>query len=126
MWDLWWTKWQWGRFSQNTSVSITNSHSTDCSKVIIFIIIIIIIITNLSSGAGIIGQIVADVPSVLSLTQLQEKEKDDLQHSLLWLNSLISRHTILKIHIFTIQIVNQIMPDNTVTSSWVLRIPFSA
>jgi hypothetical protein len=31
MWDLWWTKWPWGRFSPSTSVSPANSHSTECS-----------------------------------------------------------------------------------------------
>jgi hypothetical protein len=29
MWDLWWSKWHWCRFSP--SISPTNSHSTDCS-----------------------------------------------------------------------------------------------
>jgi hypothetical protein len=43
MWDLWWTKWHWDRFSPSTSVSSANSHSTDCSTFIIIIIIIIII-----------------------------------------------------------------------------------
>jgi hypothetical protein len=28
MWDLWWTKWRWGRFSLSTSVSPANLHST--------------------------------------------------------------------------------------------------
>jgi hypothetical protein len=28
MWDLWWTKWHWGRFSPNTPVSPDNHHST--------------------------------------------------------------------------------------------------
>jgi hypothetical protein len=27
MWDLWWTKWHWDRFSLSTSVSPANSHS---------------------------------------------------------------------------------------------------
>jgi hypothetical protein len=31
MWDLWWAKWHWDRFSPGTSVSPANSHSTDCS-----------------------------------------------------------------------------------------------
>jgi hypothetical protein len=35
MWDLWWTKWQWGRFSHSTSVSHANSQSTNCSTFII-------------------------------------------------------------------------------------------
>jgi hypothetical protein len=29
MWDLWWTKWRWGRFSPSTSVSPTNLRSTN-------------------------------------------------------------------------------------------------
>jgi hypothetical protein len=36
VWDLWWTKWRWGRFSPSTSVSPANLHSTN-----FFIIIII-------------------------------------------------------------------------------------
>jgi hypothetical protein len=35
MWDLWWTKWHWGRFSLSTSVPLANSHSTDYSTFII-------------------------------------------------------------------------------------------
>jgi hypothetical protein len=35
MWDLWWTKWRWGRFSSSTSVSPANLHSTDCSTITI-------------------------------------------------------------------------------------------
>jgi hypothetical protein len=31
MWDLWWTKWCWGRLSPSTSVSPANLHSTNCS-----------------------------------------------------------------------------------------------
>jgi hypothetical protein len=34
MWDVWWKKWQWSRFSASTSVSPTNSHSTNCSMLI--------------------------------------------------------------------------------------------
>jgi hypothetical protein len=33
MWDLWWTKWRWGRFSQSTSVSPPNLHSTNFSTI---------------------------------------------------------------------------------------------
>jgi hypothetical protein len=40
MWDLWWTKWHWGRFSPTTTIFSAN-HSTDCSTLIIIIIIII-------------------------------------------------------------------------------------
>jgi hypothetical protein len=36
MWDLWWTKWHWGRFSPGTSVSPVNSHYTNCAKFIIY------------------------------------------------------------------------------------------
>jgi hypothetical protein len=35
MWDLWWTKWRWGRFSPSTSVSPANLHSTYFSSVIL-------------------------------------------------------------------------------------------
>jgi hypothetical protein len=35
MWDLWWTKWRWGRFSPSISVSPANLHSTNCSTIII-------------------------------------------------------------------------------------------
>jgi hypothetical protein len=34
MWNLWWTKWNWGRFSPSTSVSPANPHSTKCSTFI--------------------------------------------------------------------------------------------
>jgi hypothetical protein len=37
MWDLWSTKWHWGRFSHSTSVSPAISHSIDCSTIIIII-----------------------------------------------------------------------------------------
>jgi hypothetical protein len=33
MWDLWWTKWRWGRFSPSTSVSPANLYSTNCSTI---------------------------------------------------------------------------------------------
>jgi hypothetical protein len=36
MWDLWWTKWHWGRFSPSSLVSSANSHSTHCSTFIIY------------------------------------------------------------------------------------------
>jgi hypothetical protein len=35
MWDLWWTKWRWGRFSPNTLVSPANLHSTNYSTITI-------------------------------------------------------------------------------------------
>jgi hypothetical protein len=34
MWNLWWEKRHWGRFSPNTLVSPANSHSTDSSAII--------------------------------------------------------------------------------------------
>jgi hypothetical protein len=33
LWDLWWTKWRWGRFSPSTSASPANLHSTNCSTI---------------------------------------------------------------------------------------------
>jgi hypothetical protein len=33
MWDMWWTKCRWGRFSPSTSVSPANLHSTNCSTI---------------------------------------------------------------------------------------------
>jgi hypothetical protein len=35
MWDLWWTKWRWGRFSLSASVSPANLHSTNFSTITI-------------------------------------------------------------------------------------------
>jgi hypothetical protein len=35
MWDLWWTKWRWGRFSPSTSVSTDNLYSTNFSTITI-------------------------------------------------------------------------------------------
>jgi hypothetical protein len=35
MWDLWWTKSRWRRFSPSTSVSPANIHSTNCSTITI-------------------------------------------------------------------------------------------
>jgi hypothetical protein len=35
MWDLWWTKWCWDRFSPSTSVSPANLHSTNFSTITI-------------------------------------------------------------------------------------------
>jgi hypothetical protein len=51
MWDSWWTKWRWGRFSRSTSVSTANLHSTNCSTV-----------TTIYH----LGLVVAAVPSELS------------------------------------------------------------
>jgi hypothetical protein len=35
MWDLWWTKGRWGRFSPTTSVSPANLYSTNYSTITI-------------------------------------------------------------------------------------------
>jgi hypothetical protein len=35
MWDLWWTKWLWGRFYPSTSVFPANLHSTNFSTITI-------------------------------------------------------------------------------------------
>jgi hypothetical protein len=35
MWDLWWTKWRWGRISPSTSVSPANLHFTNFSTIAI-------------------------------------------------------------------------------------------
>jgi hypothetical protein len=63
MCDLLWTKWYWGMFSPRTSVCPTNSHSTDCSTLIIYLPGLIL---------GTVGQSVADAPSGLSLTPPEE------------------------------------------------------
>jgi hypothetical protein len=36
MWNLSWAKWRWGKFSPSASLSAVNSHSTDCSTLIIY------------------------------------------------------------------------------------------
>jgi hypothetical protein len=33
MWDLWWIKWRWDRFSPSTSVFPANLHSTNFSTI---------------------------------------------------------------------------------------------
>jgi hypothetical protein len=35
LWDLWWTKWRWGRFQPSISVSPANLHSTNFSTITI-------------------------------------------------------------------------------------------
>jgi hypothetical protein len=35
MWDLWWTKWRWGRFSPSTTGSPANLHTTNFSTITI-------------------------------------------------------------------------------------------
>jgi hypothetical protein len=36
MWDLWWAKWRWGRFSPRALVSPANLHSTNLSITITY------------------------------------------------------------------------------------------
>jgi hypothetical protein len=43
IWDLWRTKWHWGRYSPSTSVSPANSHSTECSTIIIIIYHVVLV-----------------------------------------------------------------------------------
>jgi hypothetical protein len=63
MWDLWWTKLHWGRFSPSTSVYPANAapHSSSSTS-------------SSSSGAGTIDQLVADVPNELILTLLKSEK----------------------------------------------------
>jgi hypothetical protein len=62
MWVLWWTKWHWGRFPQNISVSQP-----------------ILIPPNVPySGAGATAQLVVGVPTGLSLTRPQGIKKNIL------------------------------------------------
>jgi hypothetical protein len=35
MWDLWWKKWRWGRFSSSTLVSPANLYTTNFSTITI-------------------------------------------------------------------------------------------
>jgi hypothetical protein len=67
MWDLWWTKWHWGRFLQVLRFPLPILIPPTAGHIIIIIIIII-------RGAGTIEQLVADVPSGLSLTPSQGKK----------------------------------------------------
>jgi hypothetical protein len=79
MWDWWWTKWHWGRFSPSTSVSLANSFSA-----------VFHTHHHLSSGAGTIGQIVADVPSGLSFAPPQETR--NTLHSYNLLSFILTSH----------------------------------
>jgi hypothetical protein len=64
MCDLCWTKWHWARFSLSTLVFPTSSHFHRLLHA-----------HHLSSGAGTVGQLVANVPSGLSLTPPQEEPR---------------------------------------------------
>jgi hypothetical protein len=76
MWDLWLTKWHWGRISSSTSVSPANPHSTNCS------IIIDIFIRGWYNRPT-----VADVPSGLSLTPPRETKLNYLGTRWRWMVS---------------------------------------
>jgi hypothetical protein len=76
MFNLWWTKRHWGRFSPNTSV-FPACHPTDSSTLIITII----------REAGTVGQMVVDMPSRLSLTQPQDKKLSDCRTKRFFLSS---------------------------------------
>jgi hypothetical protein len=71
MWDLWWTKWHWGRFSLSTLVSLPIFIPTTAPH----------IHHHLSSRAGTIGQLVANVSSGLSLTPPHETKLRRRIHS---------------------------------------------
>jgi hypothetical protein len=60
MWDLWWTKWHWGRFSEYFGFPLHFSFHR-----------LLHTFHHLLSEAGTVGQIVADVPSGLSVTPHQ-------------------------------------------------------
>jgi hypothetical protein len=65
MWDLWWTKWHWRQvFSEYFGFHYQFAFHR-----------LLYIYHHLSTGAGTIGQLVADVPSGLSLTPPQETKK---------------------------------------------------
>jgi hypothetical protein len=88
MWDLWWAKWHWGRFSLCTSASPTHSHSTDCSTLNIQ--------HHPSPGAGTIGQRVATIPSALSLTPPYETKENPYFNVLrLW-----ESYTLIFVYVF--------------------------
>jgi hypothetical protein len=51
MWDLWWTKLQWGRFYPSTSVSPA-SHSTDCSTLVVVVVVVVVVGGGGGGGGG--------------------------------------------------------------------------
>jgi hypothetical protein len=72
MWDLWWTKQHWGKYSPSTSVSFAK-HSTHCSTLIIIIIIIIIITIWVGRTGHLVASVIAD--SALFYPKKQYKKK---------------------------------------------------
>jgi hypothetical protein len=72
MWDLWWTKWQWVKFSlEYFGFPCQFSFHQ-------------ILHTYQSSGAGTIGQLVVDVPSWLSLTPPHANKINSVELSPFW------------------------------------------
>jgi hypothetical protein len=69
MWDLWWPKWRWGRFSPTTLISPANLYSTNFSTITYHF--------GLVQYAS-----VAAVSSGLSLTPLRIKKKNAHKKSL--------------------------------------------
>jgi hypothetical protein len=84
MWDLWWTKWHWGSLSPRTS-------APPCP----FSFHRLLHIRHLPSGAGTIGQIVAHVPSGLSLAPPQEIKKEEKEELFITVVSPECSHTVL-------------------------------
>jgi hypothetical protein len=60
-WDLWWTKWHWGRFCPSTSVSPCQFSFHQMLH------------SDLPSGAGTIGQLVDQVVCLTSLHEIKKK-----------------------------------------------------
>jgi hypothetical protein len=86
---LWWTKWHWGRFSPSTSVSPANSHSTDCSTLIIY---------NL--GLVTIDQLVADVPSGFKSHPTSRKLTAESQRTeIVFETTFYARHNYIGVHV---------------------------
>jgi hypothetical protein len=70
MWDLWWTKCRWGRFSPSTSVSPANFHPTSCSTITVI------------TWGWYNRPIVAALPSGLSLSPLNNNNNNNLKQYL--------------------------------------------
>jgi hypothetical protein len=69
MWDLWSTKWRWGRFSPSTSISPANLRSTNCST-----------ITILYYPGLVHRPVVSAVTSGLSLTPLRTIKNNKIRN----------------------------------------------
>jgi hypothetical protein len=100
----------WGRFSPRTSVSLANSHSTDCSTLII------------------IYQLVADVPSGLSLTRPQETKKHLPWRSSLdgeiWASYLFNQKLVLWSPIFSVGTRGCLLSWDNILQAGMSRVQF--